>query len=111
MRRVEDQAELIDGPLEDSDVLRESLRDLRRVNRWLGGVALSRSALIRLATGVHYGPRTERHDWRRRPLSLLDVGTGAADIPAALLEWAERRGICLAVEGVDERPERIELAQ
>ncbi len=110
MRRLAQEAELLDGPLEDGVALRASLRDLGRVNRWLGGAALSRSALIRLVTGRHYGPGIGRHPRRERPLRLLDVGTGGADIPAALLVWAERQGIGLEVEAIDSRPEIVKAA-
>ena len=110
MRRLAHEVELLDGPLEDRSALRASLRDLGRVNRWLGGAALSRSALIRLATGTHYGRRIRRHDRRQSPLRLLDVGTGGADIPASLLEWAERHGIGLEVEAIDSRPEIVQAA-
>ena len=73
MRRVTDADELLDGPLDDAAALRGNLRDLARINRRLGGVA-----------PVH---RRDRRP-RRRPdaADILDVGTGGADIPLALLE-------------------------
>ena len=40
MRRTPDVEELLDGPLDDPAALIGNLRDLRRVNRWLGGVSL-----------------------------------------------------------------------
>jgi len=109
MRRVTDRAEYLDGPLEH-DVLEANLRDLARFNRWLGGVALTRRALVALATGFHSMPRIGRIDWRSRTLRLLDVGTGAADIPDALLSWTQRRGLRLSVEAVDERHEILDVA-
>ena len=45
MRRLADTPELLDGPLDDPVALADNLRDLRRVNRHLGGIALSRRAL------------------------------------------------------------------
>ena len=38
MDRRTDATELLDGPLDDPAALAGNLRDLRRVNRWLGGV-------------------------------------------------------------------------
>ncbi|MBA3778382.1 MAG: methyltransferase domain-containing protein [Chloroflexi bacterium] len=110
MRRLDHEEELLDGPLPDPAVLAESLRDLRRVNRWLGGVALSRSALIRLMTGAHYGPRPNRPTGRAMPFRLLDVGTGGADIPLALLDWAGAHRRELEIVAVDQRPEMIAIA-
>ncbi len=109
MRRVGDRAELLDGPL-DHDILVDNLRDLARANRWLGGVALSRRALIALASGRHAYPRVGRVDWRQRTLRLLDVGTGAGDIPDALLTWTRKRGVRMEVEAVDTRHEILDVA-
>jgi ubiquinone/menaquinone biosynthesis C-methylase UbiE len=45
------------------------------------------------------------------PISIIDVGTGAADIPVALLAEARRRGRRLEVVAVDARPEVLEAAR
>jgi SAM-dependent methyltransferase len=99
MRRLADALELLDGPLDDPDALRGNLRDLARINRWTGGTAASRRALARLLDG------------RTVPHSLLDVGTGGADIPLALLDDARRRGRTLRVTGVDSRQEVLDAAR
>lgn len=97
MRRAVDAEELLDGPLDDSAVLRGNLRDLERANRWLGGVRLSARAIDALA-----GDRTD--------LTVLDIGTGGADIPLALLHRARRRGHRWRVTGIDSRPEILAAA-
>jgi SAM-dependent methyltransferase len=97
MRRSVDVEELLDGPLDDPAALRGNLRDLERVNRWLGGAGLSARAIDALA-----GDRTT--------LTVLDVGTGAADIPVALLARAARAGRHLRVTGIDNRPEVLVAA-
>ena len=79
MKRVEGVPEFLDGHLEDAATLRGNLRDLKRVNRLTGGAGLSRRAIAFLA------PPPD-------PLTVLDVGTGAADIPVALLAEAGREG-------------------
>ncbi len=97
MDRLAHTLELLDGPLEP-DTLAGNLRDLARINRWLGGASLSRHALERLSWSG--GPR----------LDLLDVGTGGADIPLRLLEsWSGSTG--LTVVAVDSRPEVIDAAR
>lgn len=98
MDRLEDAAELLDGPLDDLAALAGNLRDLRRVNRLLGGVALSRGAITALAED-------------RTDLSVLDVGTGGADIPMALVADAERRGRHLRVLAIDSRTEVLTAAR
>jgi ubiquinone/menaquinone biosynthesis C-methylase UbiE len=97
MDRRTDAVELLDGPLDDPAALTGNLRDLRRVNRWLGGVRLSADAIDALAA-------------HREQLTVLDVGTGGADIPMALLARADRRGRGLAVVGIDSRPEVLAAA-
>ena len=79
MERRTDAVELLDGPLDDPAALAANLRDLRRINRWFGGVRLSADAIDALAA-------------HRPELTLLDVGTGGADIPLALIARAKARG-------------------
>ena len=45
MDRLADAVELLDGPLDDQATLAGNLRDLARVNRWLGGASLSGPAI------------------------------------------------------------------
>jgi ubiquinone/menaquinone biosynthesis C-methylase UbiE len=97
MERRTDAVELLDGPLDDPAALAGNLRDLGRINRRLGGVRLSAAAIEALAA-------------HRDELTLLDVGTGGADIPLALIERARRRGRHLRVVGVDARPEVLAAA-
>jgi ubiquinone/menaquinone biosynthesis C-methylase UbiE len=97
MERHSDAVELLDGPLDDPAALTGNLRDLRRINRLLGGVRLSADAIDALAA-------------HREQLTVLDVGTGGADIPMALLARAEERGRGLAVVGIDSRPEVLAAA-
>jgi SAM-dependent methyltransferase len=107
--RLDDAPEVLDRPVDDPQRLGGALDDLARINRWLGGVALSRSALVRLMTGRHGGPG--RGPLHGRRLRLLDVGTGGGELPAALLDWARGHGIDLRIEAIDDRPETIALAR
>jgi ubiquinone/menaquinone biosynthesis C-methylase UbiE len=97
MDRLAGAAELLDGPLDDRAALAGNLRDLARANRHLGGAALSARAVEALAPG-------------RASISVLDVGTGAADIPLALIERGRAAGRLVRVTGVDHRPEVLEAA-
>jgi ubiquinone/menaquinone biosynthesis C-methylase UbiE len=98
MDRLADGVELLDGPLDDSEALAANLRDLAWINRRFGGIELSRRALDALV-GDHPGP-----------LSLLDVGTGGGDIPAALQANEARLGRELRVTALDSRPEVVAAA-
>jgi ubiquinone/menaquinone biosynthesis C-methylase UbiE len=98
VRRISTGEELLDGPLDDPATLRGNLRDLKRTNRWLGGTRLSARAVDALI-----GETDEA--------SILDVGTGAADIPLTLLQSAGRRGRRWRITAVDHRVEIIEAAR
>jgi ubiquinone/menaquinone biosynthesis C-methylase UbiE len=98
VRRAAGTAELLDGHLDDPATLRDNLRDLARANRLTGGARLSVRALSFLVPDLD-------------PLIVLDVGTGAADIPLALLADARERGRRLTVTAVDSRREVIDAAR
>lgn len=72
----------MDTPGHSLDLIDDNLNDLRRVNWLLGGRRLTRLPLARLATRVPVSTR----------LLVLDVASGAADIPLALSRWAARAG-------------------
>ena len=97
MERLTEAVELLDGPLDDPAALAGNLRDLRRINRHIGGVDLSAAAIEALAA-------------HRDELTMIDVGTGGADIPLALLDRARVRGRRLRVVGIDSRPEILAAA-
>ena len=102
MERMAGVHEHLDGDLDAAD-LAGNLRDLERINRRLGGGAMSRRAIETLIDG-RGGSRTAS----AASYSLLDVGTGSADIPAALLNEARAR---FTVTATDVRPEIVAAAQ
>jgi SAM-dependent methyltransferase len=99
--RVSGVAELLDGPLNDQPTLVANLRDLARLNRLTGGTRLSRRAIA--ALGDDAGATTTT--------TILDVGTGAADIPMTLLAAARASGRSLRVTATDSRLEVLEAAR
>ena len=98
MDRLEGVRELLDGELDDPEALRGNLRDLRRLNRLTRGVDLSIRAIDALGGDAD-------------PLTILDVGTGGADIPVALLAHVQLRGRRVSVTAVDNRAEVLEAAR
>lgn len=85
------QWEWLDAEELPTPALFANLHDLQRLNRYLGSHWLLRTALRRV--------------WHRagRPpaLRVLDVGTGAGDIPAVLTRWGQRRGLHITVVALD----------
>jgi ubiquinone/menaquinone biosynthesis C-methylase UbiE len=98
MDRLVGAEELLDGPLEDLGDLAGNLRDLRRLNRILGGTTLSLRAIARF-------PSPDGG-----PLRVIDVGTGGADIPVALRRRWPRDSPPPLVTAVDSRPEVLRAA-
>jgi SAM-dependent methyltransferase len=91
----------MDDPRADPRDLARSLRFIRMVNRRLGGTRAVLSQLERWSPG-----RPAQSELR-----ILDVGTGSADIPVAIVEWARARGQRVRVTGIDANPATLELAR
>lgn len=83
--------ELLDDPAADPRAVAESLRNLTRANRWFGGAAAVRHGLGRVLAGVPRGAR----------MTLLDLGTGAGDLPRMAVRVAAWRGIRLHPLGLE----------
>ena len=83
--------ELLDDPAADPALAAASLGNLARSNRWFGGTAAVRYGLRRALGSVAPGTT----------LSLLDLGTGAGDLPDAARRWAEQRGVHLLPIGLE----------
>src|SRR5215207_3192484 len=76
------EPELLDAPTHDLAALADNLRDLRALDRYLGGTALTWRALWPMLRAL---PPSA-------PATLLDVATGGADGPRILAARARRRG-------------------
>lgn len=100
-RRIPERArgnEMMDHPEIDGALLDRSLRELGRVNRWLGG-------LRSLSRGIHAVANPGE------TLSILDVGTGDAGLPRALARRMERRRMRLEWVGLEPHPGALTAAR
>ena len=91
-RRRED--EWMDAPDADPVLVHKSLAYIRRINSLLGYTRATLSHLKRFSAGWRPG----------ETIRILDVATGSADIPRAMLRWARARGFDVRVIGVDLHP-------
>jgi ubiquinone/menaquinone biosynthesis C-methylase UbiE len=91
--------ELIDRPDTDAASIREELRVLEVANRRFGGHHLVLEYLQRLLGSN-----------RPATLSVLDLGTGGADIPRAIAAWCRSRQIRVSVTAVDVNPGVLRVA-
>jgi hypothetical protein len=93
--------ELLDDPAADPVAVRESLHHIVASNRWFGGAAALRWGIARaLAADPPTGP-----------LTLLDLGTGAGDLPIGIAQWAARRGVVIRPLGLERIPAAATLAR
>jgi ubiquinone/menaquinone biosynthesis C-methylase UbiE len=91
-----DEPELIDDETQPAGDLRASMIDVQRANRWLGGtIVVVRQARRWLRDARARGGRSGR------PVTFLDVATGSADLPRAVLNAAERTHNPVRVVGLD----------
>jgi SAM-dependent methyltransferase len=83
----------------EPDMLAEDLCNLRLLNRYLCGRRC-----------VMLGLRRAFDREKLKHLSLLDIGTGSADIPAAILAWGKRKGIDANIIGLEANPMTARIA-
>ncbi len=97
----QDQPEWLDLRRGSLDDVRESLSDIGRINRWLGGQAALRRFLF---------PRMRQAGTKRR-LRILDVGTGSAAVPLEIARWARRHEVPVKIIALDNNRRHLNIAR
>ncbi len=90
LERDTDAVELMDRAVSFGELAGE-LRAITQLNRFFGGSRLTLRHVRRTLAALPAD----------RPVSVLDVGAGAADIPVALVRWARRAGRRIRVLALD----------
>lgn len=98
--RAEQVRERLDGDVPIEERAR-SLADVARLNAVFGGRRLTLRAMRRLVAALP----------RRRLLTVLDVGTGSADVPRAIVRWARRAGRPIRVLALDHDRDTLAIAR
>jgi hypothetical protein len=94
LRHRQRAAEWMDEPDADPKLVAQSLRYIRWINR------LFRYAHATVAHLQQFSARWKQGD----RITLVDLATGSADIPRAILRWADQRGFDVRIVGVDRHP-------
>ncbi len=92
------EPELMDRPQPVSAELERDLDNLVALNRNFGSHRLLRRFLA---------------GWLRpdRAYRVLDLCTGAADLPRVMVDWARPRGIALHIDAIDAQPATLAIAE
>jgi 2-polyprenyl-3-methyl-5-hydroxy-6-metoxy-1,4-benzoquinol methylase len=98
--------ELMDDFSITDDRLTDALDQLRNVNRWLGGYDTTMVVLapwLKAKAAANPG----------QPLRILDLGTGIADFPEYIVQWAAQQtpAIDLEIVAIDANPVTVDYAQ
>jgi ubiquinone/menaquinone biosynthesis C-methylase UbiE len=93
--------EALDRPGAPRAVVETTLKDIARINAWLGGRSAAAFGLDALLHGALPG----------RPLTLLDVGAGSGDIVHYLTRRAARRGVTLTPLVMERHPVAARLCR
>lgn len=92
------EPELLDLPQPLTPALEKDLANLASLNRYFGSHQLVRRFLRQWLTG-------------RRSYRILDLATGAGDIPRLIARWAAAEGLEVEIDAVDFNPATIEIAR
>lgn len=95
------RAELLDLDEAPFEEVRDSLQDVRRVNRFLSGYRV----LLH-----HIGDFLRQHA-SDQPFTILDVATGSADQPIAVVDLARRLGIPVKITAIDINHKMLKYAR
>ena len=96
-----DEPEDIDDPTQPFSELQRSMADVALTNRLFGGTQTILTHVARLLRDVPPGAS----------IRILDIATGSADIPRALLSWGKRRGLDITVIAVDNHLGMLRMAR
>jgi SAM-dependent methyltransferase len=94
------EEEWMDRPDVDPSDLRRSLAFIQQVNRFFGYSRAMVGHLERFSRNWKSGERIE----------IVDLATGSADIPRAILRWAGARGFDVHIVGLDLHDETLKSA-
>lgn len=89
--RAVHEPEIMDDFSVTDERLTVALRDIRITNRLLGGYGPSHQAIRALLSG-------------EEPHHVLDLGSGSADYPAHLVQWADAQGLDIRVDALEANP-------
>ncbi len=95
------QPELLDLDQAPFEEVKDSLKDVQLVNKYLSGYKVLLN---------HVMPFLKSHS-ESHPISILDAATGSADQPIALVKYARNLGVPIKVTAIDINAKMISFAR
>ena len=92
------QKELLDQDFIPFADIKQNMKELDFINKWLGGHKITIDAFKYLATG-------------KNKISLCEIGCGGGDNLSAIYKWCRKKNIQLAITGIDIKEECIDYAK
>jgi 2-polyprenyl-3-methyl-5-hydroxy-6-metoxy-1,4-benzoquinol methylase len=93
--------EMMDDLLCEGEVLSQTLKELKIINKLLGGNKVTTTGLHKLLTRPNI-------TW---PVTVADLGCGGGDMIKVMAKWADKKGYPLEFIAVDANPNVIMLAK
>ncbi|MCD9016367.1 methyltransferase domain-containing protein [Parachryseolinea silvisoli] len=95
------EIEIMDDLLCAGEVVHQTLRELEFINKWLGGNAVTITALERLLKDC---PTTGT-------ITIVDLGCGGGEMLRIVHQWAAKKAIPVKLIGIDANPHIIAFAE
>lgn len=93
------QKELIDDLNYEGEELRQTLRELKTINRLLGGNHVTTDGIEKLLKHANH-----------KEITIADVGCGGGDMIKVMYDWAKKKQINAQFIGIDANPNTIAMA-
>ncbi|MEX2591437.1 MAG: methyltransferase domain-containing protein [Anditalea sp.] len=94
------QKELIDDLHSDGPELKQTLKELKTINKLLGGNHVTTDGVKKLLRGT-----------RQQKFTIADVGCGRGDMMRVMANWAKKETLEAEFIGIDANPNTIKLAE
>jgi 2-polyprenyl-3-methyl-5-hydroxy-6-metoxy-1,4-benzoquinol methylase len=96
-----DEKEFLDDLQCEGEDLKQNLRELKFINKWLGGNDVTFSGL----------EKAIKNHKVKEPLRIADLGCGGGDILELIAKWGRERNIPMFLTGIDANAYIIEYAK
>lgn len=94
------EKELMDDLECSGDELDQTLKELKTINKWLGGNHVTTSGLEKIF-----------QSYPKEDYSVVDVGCGGGDMIRVMNDWAKSKNVKVSLQGIDANPNIIDLAK